>query len=75
MFKSRKAQSGIYVLIVLIVIGLIWITGLAPFVSIAGQTAIAQGATGIDAWFFSNLNLLIGFCWILAIGLTARYGL
>jgi len=74
MIKSKRAEGGLYVLFALLIVGLIWITGLSTLVTTAGNVAIVQGATGIDAWFYSNLNLLIGFAWLVAIAVTVKYG-
>jgi hypothetical protein len=64
---NKKAQFGnIYFMLSFIVIGLIYFAGLAPIVSEVGAAA-SVNLTGIDAFFFSNLNLVITFFYALGI--------
>lgn len=66
---KRKGQAGaigvIFLLIVFIVNWLIW---LAPIISDVGQDVIKNNnLTGIEAFFFANLNLVIFFALLLGV--------
>lgn len=59
---------------VLLIIGIIWITGLAPWLTQIGVVAVANGSTGLDGFFFSNLNGIIAFFYILSWFVILKFG-
>lgn len=72
---KKKGQSALFILFGLFVFGVVWITGLAPWIAEMGQTMVTtNGLTGGDAFFFANLNLFIGIFYIIALIAVGRYG-
>lgn len=66
---DRRAQAGPigFILLVLVFV-IIWFVWLGSFVSEWGQAIVAtNGYTGFEAFFWSNLNMLIFICLILGI--------
>lgn len=55
---------------------LIWILGLASLLSAIGANILANDAsiTGLEAFFFANLNLFVFVCFLFAFGLGAAMG-
>jgi hypothetical protein len=74
--KNKKAQLGIVSLIIgLVMFLLIWFIWLSKFINECGQAAIDNnGLTGLEAFFFSNLNLVIALCLFLALFAWATFG-
>jgi len=71
---NKKGQLGLYGIMSLIVFGIIWVTGLSPMINDIGQSVINSGhVTGLDAAFFSNLNLLIGILYLAAWYFVIKY--
>jgi len=69
---NKRGQS-FYMLIVLLIVGLVWITGLSGWISEVGQAAISAGnLTGLDAFFYANLNLVIGVAWLLSLAVVVK---
>lgn len=72
---NKKGQSGFYVMLSLLIVGLVWLVGLSGMVADIGAAGVAAGnLTGLNAFFYSNLNLFIGIAWILSLVLVAKYG-
>lgn len=67
---NSKGQL-LYAIFVLIVFGIIWVAGLASLVNTIGE---ASGATGLWGFVVSNLNMIIGFCYIMAWAVALKYG-
>jgi hypothetical protein len=62
-------------LIMLFFFVLFWIFGLSPWLSAIGESTIAStGATGVEALFWNNLNLVIFFVVLLAMFAIYNYG-
>ena len=73
--NNKKSQGIIGTWIVLIVVGLVWAVGLAPVFSTIGPAmVVANSLTGCNAFFYSNLNLLFGFFYLLAWVVVVRLG-
>lgn len=64
---EKKAQVGIIGAIILFMFFLInWFVWLGAWVSTVGQDAITtNNLTGVEAFFFANLNFVILICMIL----------
>ena len=65
---NNKAQTGIatYLGIVFVFV-IIWAFGLGAFISYWGAQAVSVNSlSGIEAFFFSNLNLVIFFALIIS---------
>ena len=60
---NKQAQAGPLAMIILVGIFLInWALWLGTFLSVVGQNAITTGnLTGIDAFAFANLNMVVLF--------------
>ena len=72
---NKIGQSGLYMMLILFIIGLIWILGLAPWISEVGSTSVEENnLQGLNAFFYSNLNLVIGFFYIMALVAVGKYG-
>lgn len=64
---NKKAQSVITIGLALLVIGLAWLLGLAGWIGqTAGSFVAANNITGFEGFFYTNINLWIGFFYILA---------
>lgn len=66
---NKTAQAGpvgfIFFVIFFLILWFVWIGG---WLSEVGQTAIIQnGLTGIEAFFYANLNLWVGLALVLGI--------
>jgi hypothetical protein len=73
--RNRKGFAGITGIILLFVFGAIWVTGLAPLLNDVGDAAVSNPEiTGLQAFFYTNLNLLVGFFYILAWFIVLRWG-
>lgn len=67
LLKTKKGEVGpigaIFLFLVFIVIWLIW---LASWIGEVGATVVTENSlTGVEAFFFSNLNLMIFICLVL----------
>lgn len=72
---SKKAQGAIGVVLLLLVFNIVWFVWLASWISEAGTMAITNGElTGVEAFFFANLNLWILIAEILGIMAYLRFG-
>jgi hypothetical protein len=61
MINGRKAQSTITIIFIVLTFIIGWIFFLGDFLSYwGGQTVIINNLTGFEAFFYNNLNLLIG---------------
>lgn len=67
---NRRGQSGgvIGFILVEIIFIINWALWLGSLISSLGPSAVAAGATGIEAFFWSNLNLVI-LCLLLLLNL------
>lgn len=72
----RKAQGGViaFVLIVDFIFIILWAFLIGPLLSQIGQNAMRSGATGLEALFFMNLNMVIFIALVLANLFVFRYG-
>jgi hypothetical protein len=68
MIRNKKAQNGMIGAIILFFIFLInWFIWLGSWISTVGEVAITSGnLTGIEAFFFSNLNFAVLIVMLLA---------
>lgn len=65
-FKNKKGGLiGFTFLLLLFLVLFIFV--LSPYLSVAGELAILSGATGVEAFFYSNLILLVVLFLIIAI--------
>ena len=72
---NSKGQTALYGLFVLVLFGLVFYGGLASVVSDYGQGMVSSGdLTGLQAFFFANLNLVITFFYVLALLTIGRLG-
>ena len=63
---------GFVFLFILLVI--MWPFVLAPLFNTAGENAIANGATGLGAFLWSNINLWFFFILVIVVTVYLRYG-
>lgn len=67
MIKNKIAQGIIGIAIILFVVGIVWLVGLAPWISETSLLFVtANNITGFEAFFYTNTNLWIGIFYILA---------
>lgn len=66
---NKKAQGGPIAFILLIMVfNILWFVWLGGFISDAGAQAISVGGlTGVEAFFYANLNMVIFIAEILGI--------
>lgn len=74
--NSRKGQVGpIGAIMLFMVFVVIWFVWLGGWVAHVGATAVAEnGLTGVEAFFFENLNLVIMLCMILGMMAWMYFG-
>jgi len=74
--NMKKAQTSITLVFFLIVALIIWAMFAAPLIAAYGALTVTNGGlTGIEAFFFLNINFVIGFVLVIAILSIAAYGL
>lgn len=72
---NKKGQTALYMLFVLVLFGLVFFGGLASIVSDYGEGLVNENdLTGLQAFFFSNINLAITFFYILSLLAVGRLG-
>jgi len=65
---NKKGSGPIAFIALMLVFDIIWFVWLGGFISAAGQGAIeGAGLTGVEAFFFGNLNLVVFIANILGI--------
>lgn len=73
--RGKKGQTAFGVLFSLFIFTVVWIAGLASWIGEMGQAMVIGGnLTGLNAFFYSNLNLFIGICLFLAYIAVAKWG-
>lgn len=66
LFENKKAVGMIGAIMLFIVFVVIWFVWLGGWVGEVGQIMVADNhLTGVEAFFFENLNLVIMLCMIL----------
>ena len=74
-FKNKKAVGIIGAIMLFMVFVVIWFVWLGGWVGEIGQSVVAEnGLTGVEAFFFENLNLVIMLCMILGMIGWAYFG-
>lgn len=64
---NKTGQSIITAAFGLVIVGVVWLVGLAGFISSTAATFIsANNITGLEAFVYANTNLWIGLFYILA---------
>lgn len=73
---NKKAQVGpIGVILLLLIFIINWAIWLGKVIADWGATIVEeQGLTGVEAFFFANMNLVIFFCLILGTMAYIYYG-
>lgn len=77
LFKNKKGQAGgiLSSIIWLFFGGAFFVFGIASWINIyMADIVTSAGLTGLTAWFFVNLNFIIGLAWIIGFIAIARYG-
>ena len=73
---DNRGQSGLMVFFILIILGIVYFVGLAGMIGSLGAQAAADGnLTGLDAWFYTNINFVFTIGYIIslmAVGYYAR---
>jgi len=72
MFNNSKGQV-LFGIFSLAIIGIIWIVGLSGWINEIGLVSAAS-TSGLEAFAWSNINLLIGFFYIIAWFIVVKYG-
>lgn len=60
--RSRKGFGILGFIFLFILLIVMWAFIFAPMFQLAGQQAIANGATGIEAFLWNNINLWFFLC-------------
>lgn len=71
---NKRGQTPITFVFTLIAFNLVWIFFLSKLLSIVGQQWVAAGATGLEALFASNLNMVVFVVQIIAIMAYGYWG-
>ena len=70
----NKRGYGVFGFVLLFLLLLVmWPFILAPMFTLAGQNAIANGATGIEAFLWTNINLWFFFALLIIIIIYIRF--
>jgi hypothetical protein len=73
---SSKGQTGLAVLFVLAILGVVYFAGLAGTIgALCSSYIVTSNLTGLDAWFFANINFVIIIGYILALLGVGYFGL
>jgi hypothetical protein len=73
---DNKGQTGLTVFFVLVIFGLIYFIGLAGMVgAVSSDYAIANNATGLDGWFFANINFIFTLGYVLSLMAVGYFGM
>lgn len=74
--KGKKGQSIFTVLIIMIMLGLFYFIGFAGTVAQYGAQLVQEnGITGLEALFWSNVNLVVLVVYGIALLGVGRFGL
>ena len=71
---DRKGFGALGFAMLYIFLWIMWPLVFAHMFSIAGENAVAAGATGIEAFFWMNINLWFFFCLIIVGFIYLRFG-
>ncbi len=75
LIKQRKAQGIISIIFFTLVFIIIWGMFIAEQLTYWGQRAVIDnGLTGVEAFFYSNINLLIAIVLLIFILAVGYYG-
>lgn len=72
--SSKKGFGALGFIILFLLLIVMWIFLLAPLLSFAGTNAVASGATGMEAFFWNNLNLWVFFALFIVLIIYLRGG-
>jgi hypothetical protein len=73
--KDKKALSKISIVFYSLVFLILWSIFIAGQLTLWGHTAVINGQlTGIEAFFYDNLNLLVGGIFLIFILAIGYYG-
>ena len=64
---NKKAVGPIGAILLFMVFLAMWFIWLGAWINTVGDGAIAAGATGIEAFFYANLNFFVFICMILGV--------
>jgi hypothetical protein len=62
---NKKGLLSIRLIFIDIVFIICWVFFLAPLLSFSGSQMLNNDISGFEAFFYSNLNLLVLFCFLL----------
>jgi hypothetical protein len=65
MIRNNKGFGIIGFIFLFVLLIVMWALILAPLFNTAGANAIANGATGLEAFFWNNINLWFFLCLLL----------
>lgn len=71
---NRRGFGAIGFLILFGFLIFMWPFVLAPLFTVAGQNAVAGGATGLEAFLWTNLNLWFFLILVVVVIVYLRYG-
>ena len=66
LLKDKKGVGPIGAILLFIVFIMIWFIWLSSFINTVGDSVVIENSlTGVEAFFFSNLNFVVFICMIL----------
>lgn len=75
LLKSKKAVGPIGAIMLFLVFIIIWFVFLGQWLGNIGRAIVSQnGLVGLEAFFFSNLNLLVMICLLLGMLAWTYFG-
>lgn len=70
-----RGQSVFGIFMIYIILGIVYFVGLAGAVGTLAAGAVVEGGlTGLEGWFFSNINFVITIAYILGMMAIGYFG-
>lgn len=71
---NRRGFGAIGFVFLFVLLVIMWPFVLAPLFNQAGENALASGATGLEAFLWTNINLWFFFILVVVVFVYLRYG-
>ena len=72
---NNRAESPVGFVFFNIIFLFLWVAFLGPYLIVIGDVIILNGTlTGFEAWFYGNLNLLVGIAWAIMVLAYGYFG-
>lgn len=71
---NRKGYGALGFVFLFALLIFMWPFVLAPMFRVAGENAVASGATGLEAFLWTNINLWFFLCLVIVVIVYFRFG-